>query len=259
MAIEILPDLIMSKPTLVLVHGSFHTPEHFGPLIADLNKHNYKCIAVRLPTAHSPKDPPPTLTDDTAVVRKAVVDELDQGRNVVVIAHSYGGVVTNNSLRGLCTKDRIAEGHSTSVLAIAFLCAILIPQGKSLTGTEGGKRSAMHDMREPNFSWVTNPGHYFYNDLPTVEAKKWSDLLQPQSWLAYTEETTYAACMDIPSSYLYCTKDQTLVYDRQKVMVEAASARGAQIVYTETVESSHSPFLSMPERTSEFIRKVAGG
>ena len=252
----------MSKPTLVLVHGSWHCPEHFGPLVADLENRGYKCIGVALPSTQAPEKSAATLIDDTAAVRNTVLHELDLGNNVVAIAHSYGGCPTNNSLHGLSAKDRAAAGFSTSVLAMAFIAAIPIPKGVSfLNYMLGGKPGPIHDLRTPDFAWVGEPGpeHWFYNDLPTAEAKKWSDLLRQQSWGAYTEDTTYAAYKDIPCSYLYCTKDNAIPLEGQKALVAARVADGAQFGYTETVEASHSPFLSMPERTSEFIRQVAGG
>ena len=101
------------------------------------------------------------------------------------------------------------------------------------------------------------PGHYFYNDLSEDEVKKWSGLLRPQSWPAYKGTTTYAAYLTIPAYYLYCEKDQAFPYQAQMGLVGAAVDAGANIA-TETVDASHSPFLSMPERTGEFIRRAAG-
>ena len=65
--------------------------------------------------------------------------------------------------------------------------------------------------------------------------------------------------MDIPSSYLFCTKDQAFPYEVQKALVGAATEAGAKFGYTETIDAGHSPFLSMVGRTSEYIRRVAGG
>ena len=252
----------MSKPSLVLVHGSWHCPEHFRPLIQDLETQGYKCVPVSLPSTQSPDLPPATLTDDTVAVRTAVQGELDQGNSVVVVAHSYGGTVANTALENFDRKTRSSTGFTTSVLAIAFICAIPIPKGMSLiSGTNGTHSKPIHDLRTPDFAWVGEPGpeYIFYNDLPAAEAKKWSDLLRPQSWAAYGGETTHAAYMDIPSSYLYCTEDRAFPYATQKLLVGAASQAGAKFVYSETFEASHSPFLSMVGRTCEFIRKVAGG
>ena len=81
-----------SRPSLVLVHGSWHSPKHYEPLVKVLEKQNFKCVPVSLPSTQSEDKSPATLSDDSSVVRKAVVGELDAGNNVVVIAHSYGGV-----------------------------------------------------------------------------------------------------------------------------------------------------------------------
>ncbi|KAK3048183.1 hypothetical protein LTR09_010522 [Extremus antarcticus] len=62
----------MSLPTIVLVHGSWHSPEHFGPLINNLQSHGYKCVPVALPSTQSPDLPPSTLGDDTTAIRDTV-------------------------------------------------------------------------------------------------------------------------------------------------------------------------------------------
>ncbi|KAK5164023.1 uncharacterized protein LTR77_010114 [Saxophila tyrrhenica] len=251
----------MPQPTLVLVHGSWHSPEHFGPLIENLQSHGYRCVPVSLPSTQSPDLPPATLADDTAAVRDAVLTELDQENDdVVVVAHSYGGGPTNNALYGLDANSRSATGASAAVRAIVFLCSIPLPKGVSFLTGLGGKPSGIHDLRTGGFAWVGKPGpqHYFYNDLPDEEAKKWSDLLRPQSWPAYVDDTTYAAYMDIHSAYLYCTLDQAFPLQAQQGLVAAAKEAGAKFDYEETLEASHSPFLSKVEETGAFIRRVAG-
>ena len=249
----------MPKPTLVLVHGAYHSTKHFSPLITSLESYGYKCVPVPLPSTQSPNLPPATLADDTAAIRNAVIAELDHGDDVVVVAHSYGGCPANNALKGLDTVSRTAAGASASVLVIAFLCAVPQPAGVVLAKLMDPKHG-IHDRRDEHFCWVKSdpgPHHYFYNDLPEAEAKQWSELLRPMSWDALEGETTYAAYMDIPSSYLLCTRDNSLPFPAQQGMVQAAIAAGAKIM-TESVDAGHSPFLSKAEETSTFIRKAAG-
>lgn len=117
-----------SNRTLVLVHGSWHCPEHFGPLVDELTSHGYKCVPVPLPTTQSPDLPPRTFGDDTSAVRDTVLAELEHN-DVVVVCHSYGGAPTNNALRGLGAEDRAAAGSSTAVGALVFLCSIPLPKG----------------------------------------------------------------------------------------------------------------------------------
>lgn len=142
----------MSKPTLVLVHGSWHSPLHYDGLIKDLETHGYKVVPVSLPSTQSPGLPPASLTDDTSAVRIAVLSGLDAGNNVVVIAHSYGGTPANNALKGLEVNSRKADSASTAVTAIASLCAIPTPAGSTFRDNLGGQPAPIHDLsRDANF------------------------------------------------------------------------------------------------------------
>lgn len=248
----------MAQPTVVLVHCAFHSVEHFGPLQTHLESHGYNCVAVSLPSTQSTDLAPARLEDDTAAVRIAVTAALDEGNDVVVVAHSYGGCPTNNALQGLDTASRSAAGASTSVSAIAFLCALPQPAGVVMADSVDPV-NGIHDCSGDFCTVKPNPGptHYFYNDFDDAEANRWSETLRPMSRLAFEGKTTYAAYMDIPSSYLMCTKDNALPLPAQQGMVQAAVACGAKI-RVESVEAGHSPFLSKLEQTSAFIRRAAG-
>ena len=91
----------MSKPTIVSVHGSWHSPKHLEPLVKVLEDHGYRCVAAALPTMGTTEHPPKMLADDIKAVRDTVEEELEQGNDVVVAAHSYGGHVANRALVGL--------------------------------------------------------------------------------------------------------------------------------------------------------------
>ena len=151
------------------------------------------------------------------------------------------------------------KGASTAVTAIAFICAIPLPSGHDFLTAVGGK-GPIHDVRDDTWCWVggEGPQHYFYNDLPKEEADRWSQLLRAQSWGAYFEQVPGEAYLDIASGYLFCTKDQALPHWAQKGLVEEAIKAGAQMEHTETVDTGHSPFLIMPERTAQFVRRMAG-
>lgn len=144
----------MAKPVLILVHGAYHSTQHFEPLQKNLESHEYRCVPISLPSTQSPDLPPATLADDTAAVRNAVITELDQGNNVVVVAHSYGGCPTNNALKDLDSTSRTAAGASTSVLAIAFLCAMPQPSGVVLANMMDPKHGIHERRNDEHFCWV---------------------------------------------------------------------------------------------------------
>ena len=251
----------MSKPTIVIVPGSWHTVECFGSLIKDLHDNGYECLPISLPSNQSAQYPEgATLTDDTTAVRTAVQGVLDQGNSVVVVAHSYGGVPTNNALEDLNEASRLAAGHDTAVVAVVFLCAAIVGKGTSFAGEFGGQPATIHKLHYP-FVDVNEPGpaYYFYNDLPAEDAIKWSSKLQTTSWRAYEGLTTYSAVQDITSWYLHALLDNALVPPVQKYFVQRARDHGA-LLYDETImelDAGHSPFLSQVGKTSNFVQRAA--
>lgn len=247
-----------SKPILVFVHGSWHSPEHFQPLFENLKAAGYECTGVSLPS-NQDEGIPYSLTDDTLAVRATVEGQL-AFNDVVVFAHSYGGVPTMNALEDLeKPRFRAHVGRETKVLAIGLMCAFWLPAGQSVLGMLGGKTSALHQL-EGEFVTVGPPGpeYYFYNELPAEEAKHWASLLRRQANMAHWGETEYEAGLQIPVSYLLCTKDQAIPYEFQLGLVRQAESRGAR-VRTQVVETDHSPFLSQIETTAGFVRKTASG
>lgn len=252
----------MTNPTIILVHGAWHSPEHFQPLIEALESRNYKVAPVYCPSStRNVAAPRANFEDDCEAIRSVVLRELDSA-NVLVVAHSYGGVPSTNALRGLSPSARAASHHTTSVTGIAYMCAAVLPKGITFLQALGGQPKRIHDLSaNDGYARVGEPGpkHYFYNDLSDSEAEHWASLLGVQSWKTATDGILeFEAYAETPAHYLYCTKDQALEVEVQKIMVANAEERTGAVFRTEEVESSHSPFLSMPGKTAEFIRRSAG-
>jgi len=64
--------------------------------------------------------------------------------------------------------------------------------------------------------------------------------------------TIGAAYKAIPSNYLICEDDNAIPPFVQEEMVKAAQDAGADMKF-ERLKSSHSPFLSHPEETVDFL------
>jgi pimeloyl-ACP methyl ester carboxylesterase len=246
---------------MLFVHGAWHSAKHFEPTTKVLASHGYKVVGVDCPSTNDTQTLS-TFEDDCEAVRSAVLQELETA-NVLVAAHSYGGAVASSALQNLSSTFRSAAGHATSVIGIAYICAAVLPAGIAFLDAFGGSPVAIHDLSaNDGFVRVSNPPgpeHYFYHDLPSSEAKYWASLLRPQSWIAVTSGVvTFEACMEIPAHYLYCSEDRAIPLDAQKGMVKGAEERCGKEFRTEEVECSHSPFLSEPEKTAEFLRRSAG-
>lgn len=64
------------------------------------------------------KDP----ADDVKNIRAAIEGELEQGNDVIIVMHSYGGVPSSNAAEGLGKKDRKAAGKSNGIVNMVWVC-----------------------------------------------------------------------------------------------------------------------------------------
>lgn len=103
----------------------------------------------------------------------------------------------------------------------------------------------------------------FYNDVaPDLAAKAASTLLS-MPVEAFTSPAQHEGWAEFPVAYVVCAKDNAIPVADQLEMVETCRKRegrmgGAAAVELVTLQSSHSPMLSMPVETAAVIGKVAG-
>jgi hypothetical protein len=82
-------------PTLVLVPGSFSTPDMYDPVVLPLREKDYSIHVLDLPcypNNYKKGTAPPSMMDDAKAISDFVEKLADEkGEDVVLMAHSYGG------------------------------------------------------------------------------------------------------------------------------------------------------------------------
>jgi hypothetical protein len=76
---------------------------------------------------------------------------------------------------------------------------------------------------------IENAEDVIFSDLPPEERAHWASELKPMSLGPLSAIPTYAGYQHHPSTYLFCTNDQTLALERQKLAVSLAVTDGAQM------------------------------
>lgn len=129
----------MSKPTIVVVPGAWQKPVAFEKLVKLLEQAGYPTVFVPLPTVGDLDAPLADLNDDVEAVRKALVPLVDEGKEVVMIGHSAGGISMSGATEGLDVASRKAQGKQGGVARCIFMAAFVLPKGQSLLGVLGGQ------------------------------------------------------------------------------------------------------------------------
>lgn len=121
-----------TKLTLILVAGAWHTTEYLEPLRASLLAASY--ADVRLVAAVSMTVPLHLDTSkDTHAVREVFEQAIiNEGKEVVVVAHSYGGMMASDAAEGLLRQDRAAAGEPGGITRMVFLAAFALHPGETM-------------------------------------------------------------------------------------------------------------------------------
>jgi hypothetical protein len=130
-----------TKPTILFVPGVCHTPKHFASLSTHLNASGYPTTTVSLPSVDSSTPNDESVTKDSIHVRSVLESLLDDGKDVVLAAHSYGGLPSSAAAKGFMKSEREAAGKRGGVVAQVYIAAFLAPEGVSLLQLAGGKHA----------------------------------------------------------------------------------------------------------------------
>lgn len=225
-----------TTPTILLVHGAWHGAWCWDAVLPLLMSSGRDIRTVELPTVHAENKTALGVQDDAAVVR-AAIDEIDG--DVVVVAHSYGGIPASVG----------AADHPT-VVHIVYVAAFALDQGESLLAAVGGVAPSWWRIENDLVSAGTADepaAHVFYNDVDPELAAEAVARLQPQSLRAFTDPLTAAAWHTVPSTYVITERDNAIPVIAQKQL----AARAGSTVHR--VDTGHSPFYSDPEPTTRVI------
>lgn len=136
-----------TKPTILLVTGSFALPRFYDPTVKLLPPHIDLQIP-HLPSVGLDKDtgrphPATSMYDDANFtvdhIRRLVEQE---GKDVIVSAHSYGGIPSTEALglaqkAGLFKKDREAKGEKGGVVGVGYVTVLLPKVGANAASILG--------------------------------------------------------------------------------------------------------------------------
>ena len=121
----------MDKPTILIVPGGFTLPELYSDVTTHVASEGYSVQALHLPSVGYKTNVPGTMQDDAAFIASEISKHANEGKDVVLIAHSYGGLPATESTKGLSKVDRRRQGNSGGLVRLAYISSIILPVGES--------------------------------------------------------------------------------------------------------------------------------
>lgn len=121
------------KPLILFVHAAFHRPIHYNAVLNSLRDKNFTVIAPELPSTGA--DPTLTYADDVDVLNSALEPLLDQGKEVVVVAHDFGALAASHCIEGESVSERAECGLGGGIRHYINVCGLSYPEmGRNIVG-----------------------------------------------------------------------------------------------------------------------------
>ena len=258
-----------SRPVYVFIPGAWHTPDTYDGIRALLKKHAYESHAVATPSLGA-KPPNKGLYDDAEYTRDILEKLADEGKQIVLVTHSYSGMVDSIAVEGLGYPQRRHSGKKGGVIMLVYMSAFAVPKGKSLFDALGGQWIPwMKDPASPppssnccpvnaddqkgdGYIYPTEGERVFYYDLTPEEQQKRIALLMPQPTKSFLEPITYEPWHDLPCMYIFCQNNKGLPMASQE-----AFSKTLGDPTTFRCDGAHSPFLSVPEQLLKGLEVAA--
>jgi pimeloyl-ACP methyl ester carboxylesterase len=217
----------------VLVHGAWHGPWCWAPVLAGLDDLGIPTVAVELAG--------PDLHADADLVR-GVLDDVGTG-GAVLAGHSYGGMVITDA------------GTHPAVEHLVYVCAFAPVEGETAVDAVAPFTSdlvAAVEVRDDGTS-VLDPSLVagaLYADCDALDVERAVGLLRPQPMAALAQAPRAVAWRERPATYVLCSEDRALPAELQRDM----AARIPDVSVIELPGASHSPFFS---RAKELVGILA--
>ncbi len=232
----------------MLVHGAFADASGWGDVIDSLDRRGYPVIA--------PANPLRGVSADTAYLR-AVLATIEGP--IVLVGHSYGGVVITNAATG-----------NPNVKALVYVAAFAPDEGDTVEslgplGTGGELGPATLDLRPypvpAGFPFPPLEGSIkldvfrdiFAADISRRRARIMSLSQRPAALATLAEPSGPPAWKTIPSWYLVPARDRAIGTDVLLAMAERIHPRKTVKVRG----ASHVVMVSRPRVTTHLIVKAA--
>ncbi|KAL9058081.1 MAG: hypothetical protein Q9162_001943 [Coniocarpon cinnabarinum] len=134
------------------------------------------------------------VTDDANAVREGVYKLLEHDKTIIVVCHSYGGLVGSESiLEDMTYTSRKQHGKQGGVLHMYFFATFILSVGQSVLSAFG--ESPNNDVKPDGRFIIKNAKSTMYNDLPPAEADFFASQLIVQSYKVQETKLTRAGYM----------------------------------------------------------------
>ncbi|KAJ5305833.1 hypothetical protein PENANT_c015G02068 [Penicillium antarcticum] len=250
-------------PEIVLIHGAWHTPKNYTSYMTDLQKAGFTVHAPHLPSNNGIRPPTASLPEDISLVRNLVQDLVNTGTRILMVMHSYGGLVGTSAIQDLDLSTRQANNQPGGVIHLLYLCAYMLSPGETMwsiveqTGADKLWPDLVDEHDDGTF-FPLDPGILFFSGLEDSEfVEGVIETLVRFPIKTLKEMNTGDGWRRVPVTFVKTLRDFALQGAAQDIMLERVRGEGIFVKVVE-FDTHHSPWVSMAGDVVRVAVEAAG-
>ena len=100
-------------PTFIVVPGAWHSATHYDALIRQLRSAGHPVLMISLPGLNAIEPSTATCRADAEAIRRQLLPLIEkEGKDLVVVSHSYGGIPGGGAAHALSKCARTKNGKA---------------------------------------------------------------------------------------------------------------------------------------------------
>ncbi|KAI0521242.1 Alpha/beta hydrolase fold-1 [Xylaria bambusicola] len=259
----------MSKPYFLLATGSFAPAYFYDNLVEQVKARGYDMKVIHLATVgvgpgQGRDTPPATMYDDAALIAKEVEALADEGREIILVAHSYGGMPATESTKGLSVQERQKAGKKGGIVRLAYKTVAVATPGHSTAEALPAPPADKPPVLAPDekgwlhFTDIERSAATCFSDVPTKEEQmRYQMQFTLHSGVSFANPLTHAGYKDVPVSYLVCEDDLVIPADWQRKEIEMLKAETGNKVDVTSIKAGHCPTIMHLDKVVDWFMHVA--
>ncbi|MDP9077690.1 MAG: alpha/beta fold hydrolase [Bacteroidota bacterium] len=236
--------------TIVLIHGAWSDATAWVLVAPILKAKGYEVIAINLPGHGEDKTSFADISMKSYLA--ATKDAIGARKNIILVGHSMAGQILS----------QIGEDIPHQIKKLVYLAACLPKDGESLidlakADVDGHTAKYLEVDAEKHAAIIKKDGvvELFFQDTPKdiLEGILANWKTEPLAPLSAPVSLTDANYGSVKKAYIQTVNDYAISLVLQQKMIKAAP----NIEQTFVLNSSHTPYFSMPEQLAEYILEAA--
>jgi hypothetical protein len=147
--------------SIIIIPAASALPVFYETVIHEVARHGYDIKALHIPSVGlvtgARAGEPPTMYDDAAFIAAHVAALADDGHDVLLITHSYGGTPATESVRGLSKRERLAQGKTGGIVELAYMTSLVPGVGRPASSSVGTAPKGQEPLMEVGVGCLNCP------------------------------------------------------------------------------------------------------